>query len=709
MSLNHALQVGDSLCVRVLSVPCSKRLLDIQPERVMTTGAYAVFDDQEQYLGLVNSREVALFPNRIFADLITRRQPPPLNADTPLEVALTIFNHDKVDYLAVLDDQGRYFGTISRFSLFNTLLNHEHQLLLERSTLVDQLMAELSHHKIAETVFNSTSEGIMVTDENLVIQQVNPAFSKTTGYSAEEAIGQTPHLLSSGKQDKAFYQEMWRSITTQNQWQGEIWNRRKSGEIYPEWLTINRILTPEEKGVRYVGVFSDISLHKDLESTLQRLAYYDSLTGLPNRTLFRDRLDFLITNRKNDESNSKIALVFIDLDNFKYINDALGHQVGDAVLVEVGKRLRDAMCESDTVARFGGDEFAALIAQYESEASLAHCVRKIFDHLNGHILIEGHEVFVSASVGVAQYPQDASDCDGLLQLADIAMYRAKDSGREQISYYAPEMNQKIVERLKIETALRNAFENNQFWLAWQPQIDLKNERIIGVEVLMRCSAPEISGIGPDVFIPIAEENGLIALLGEWALKKAVADAQEHLLPVVDQGFRVAVNLSPVQLNKSTIDLVLPLAKALMEQSLILEIEMTESVLMKDRTHAIGYLRTMADFGIEFSVDDFGTGYSNLSRLADLPIHRLKIDQSFVQKMTDAGHRMNQMIQAIIDMGHALEIKVLAEGIETLEQKQALTDLGCDEAQGYFYAKPMKLEEFRALLAKQSTSSDESAP
>jgi diguanylate cyclase (GGDEF)-like protein len=420
-------------------------------------------------------------------------------------------------------------------------------------------------------------------------------------------------------------------------------------------------------------------------------------------------LDFLITNRKNDESNSKIALVFIDLDNFKYINDALGHQVGDAVLVEVGKRLRDAMCESDTVARFGGDEFAALIAQYESEASLAHCVRKIFDHLNGHILIEGHEVFVSASVGVAQYPQDASDCDGLLQLADIAMYRAKDSGREQISYYAPEMNQKIVERLKIETALRNAFENNQFWLAWQPQIDLKNERIIGVEVLMRCSAPEISGIGPDVFIPIAEENGLIALLGEWALKKAVADAQEHLLPVVDQGFRVAVNLSPVQLNKSTIDLVLPLAKALMEQSLILEIEMTESVLMKDRTHAIGYLRTMADFGIEFSVDDFGTGYSNLSRLADLPIHRLKIDQSFVQKMTDAGHRMNQMIQAIIDMGHALEIKVLAEGIETLEQKQALTDLGCDEAQGYFYAKPMKLEEFRALLAKQSTSSDESAP
>jgi len=708
VSSHHALQVGDSLCVRVLSVSCSKRLLDIQPERVMTTGAYAVFDEQEQYLGLVNSREVALFPNRIFADLITRRQPPPLSAVTPLEVALTIFNQDKVDYLAVLDDQGRYLGTISRFSLFNTLLNHEHQLLLERSTLVDQLIAELSHHKIAETVFNSTSEGIMVTDENLVIQQVNPAFSKTTGYSAEEAIGQTPRLLSSGKQDKAFYQEMWRSISTQNQWQGEIWNRRKSGEMYLEWLTINRILTPDENGVRYVGVFSDISLHKDLENTLQRLAYYDSLTGLPNRTLFRDRLDFLITNRKHDGSNSKVALVFIDLDNFKYINDALGHQVGDAVLIEIGKRLRDAMCESDTVARFGGDEFAALIAQYESEASLAHCVRKIFDHLNGHILIAGHEVFVSASVGVAQYPQDASDCDGLLQLADIAMYRAKDSGREQISYYAPEMNQKIVERLKIENALRNAYENDQFWLAWQPQIDLNNDRIIGVEVLMRCSAPELDGIGPDIFIPIAEENGLIALLGEWALKKAVADTLEHLPPVVARGFRVAVNLSPVQLNKSTIDLVLPLAKALMEQNLILEIEMTESVLMKDRTHAIGYLQTMADFGIEFSVDDFGTGYSNLSRLADLPIHRLKIDQSFVQKMTGASHRMNQMIQAIIDMGHALEIKVLAEGIETLEQKQALTDLGCDEAQGYFYAKPMKLDEFRALLAKQSTSPGESA-
>lgn len=700
MNPNHALQAGDSLCARVFSVPYSKRLLDISTDQVMAADAYAVFDEQEQYLGLVSSREVALFPNRIFADLITRRQPAPLSADTPLDAALTMFDQNKVDFLAVLDDQGRYSGTISRFSIFNTLLNHEHQLLLERSTLVEQLIAELSHHKIAETVFNSTSEGIMVTDENAVILKVNPAFRKTTGYSDKEAIGQTPHLLASGKQDKAFYAEMWRLISTENQWQGEIWNRRKSGEIYPEWLTINRIQTPDEKGVRYVGVFSDISLHKDLEHTLQRLAYYDSLTGLPNRTLFRDRLDFLITSRRHDENNSKVALVFIDLDNFKFINDALGHQIGDAVLIEVGKRLRDAMCESDTVARFGGDEFAALIAQYESEASLAHCVRKIFDHLNGQILIEGHEVFISASIGVAQYPQDASDCDSLLQLADIAMYRAKDSGREQISFYAPEMNQKIVDRLKIENALRNALENNQFWLAWQPQIDLKTERFIGVEVLMRCSAPELDGIGPDVFIPIAEENGLIVRLGAWALKKAVADALEHLLPVVNSGFRVAVNLSPVQLNKSTIDLVLPQARALMKQNLILEIEMTESVLMKDVTHAIGYLQAMADFGIEFSVDDFGTGYSSLSRLADLPIHRLKIDQSFVQKMTDTGHRMNQMIQAIIDMGHALKIKVLAEGIETREQKQALTDLGCDEAQGYFYAKPMKLEQFRALMAKQ---------
>lgn len=701
MNLDHALQVGDSLCVRVLPVSCSKRLTDIQSDLIRTTGAYAVFGEQEQYIGLVNAREVALFPNRIFADLITRRQPPPLNADAPLGVALTLFNQDKVDYLAVLDDQGQYCGAISRFSLFNTLLNHEHQLLLERSTLVDQLMVELSHHKIAETVFNSTSEGIMVTDANLVIQQVNPAFSKATGYAPEEAVGQTPHLLSSGRHDKSFYEDMWQSISTQNQWQGEIWNRRKNGEIYPEWLTINRVSTSEEEGIRYVGVFSDISLHKDLESTLQRLAYYDSLTGLPNRTLFRDRLDFLITNRKHDESNSKVALVFIDLDNFKYINDALGHQIGDAVLVEISKRLRDAMCESDTVARFGGDEFAALIAQYESEASLAHCVRKIFDHLNGHILIGGHEIFVSASIGVAQYPQDASDCDGLLQLADIAMYRAKDSGREQISYYAPEMNRKVVDRLKIENALRSAFENNQFWLAWQPQIDLKTERIIGVDVLMRCSAPELDGIGPDTFIPIAEENGLIALLGEWALKKAVADALEYLLPVVDPGFRIAVNLSPAQLNKSTIELVLPMAKALMKQNLVLEIEMTESVLMKDVTHAIGYLQTMAAFGIEFSVDDFGTGYSNLSRLADLPIHRLKIDKSFIRKMESAGHRMSQMIQAIIDMGHALEIKVLAEGIETREQKQALTELGCDEAQGYFYAKPMKREEFCARLKKQA--------
>lgn len=696
----NCLAVGDCLCGSFQRVDSLQRLQDvIRSGDAPVAEVFAVFNEAGEFAGLVVAREAALFPKRIFADLLTRRTADPVLATDELSLALQRLDLEKRDFLPVTDSEGKFVGVISRFSLFSGLLERERRLLQDRNALIARLEDELAHRKIAATVFDTTSEGIMVTDADKLIQHVNRAFSVTTGYSLEEVRGQTPHILSSGKHDRRFYAAMWAALEQNGHWQGEIWNRRKNGEIYPEWLSINPVKDEEGQISQYVGVFSDVTLHKDLQQNLHQLAYYDALTRLPNRTLFLDRLSQAISHAKR--THAEFALLFIDLDRFKHVNDGLGHRFGDAVLEEIGSRMLRSVRESDTVARLGGDEFAALLLDITDERALAAAAGHLLNRLRGSVVVEGHEIFFTGSIGVARFPHDGEDAGTLLRNADTAMYRAKDHGREQICYYRPEMNVRIARRLKIENSLRRAYENQEFWLAWQPQIDLSNNKIVGAEALLRCACPDAGNIGPAEFIPIAEESGLILALGDWVLRTAATEARHHL-GANPERFRIAVNLSLLQMTEATVETIIAISDALSCENLALEVEITESVLMIDPRRIAQFLRKLGEHSVEVSVDDFGTGFSNLSRLKDLPIKRLKIAQSLISDVSTENERAQKIVTAIIAIGHALDLRVLAEGVETRGQAELLAKLGCDEVQGFLYSKPVPINSLQLLQKGDST-------
>ena len=687
-------RVIDCLCLQVLRVESMQRVHDVtRPPDDKKWEAFAVFDEGGNFMEIVTAREAALFPNRIFADLITRRPTPFLSSKAGLRMARKRLNDENRDFLPVADDDNRYIGAISRASLFNTLLAQERRLFCERNRFIKELETKLAEHHIAQLVFDSTSEGVIVADANTIIQRVNPAFCRTTGFSAEEAIGKTPRILSSGQQSRSFYADMWRSLLTTNTWQGEIWNRRKSGEVYPEWLTINCVRNEQNEIRQFVAVFSDISSHHHLRESLHQLAYFDTLTSLPNRMLFQDRLQQAIAH--SERQHTPFALLFIDIDNFKQINDALGHSFGDNVLAELGHRLQSACRQTDSAARLGGDEFAILLLDQLDENALAKTVDDILHKLCGHISISGQEIYVTCSIGVAVYPQDAATAEILLRNADTAMYRAKIEGRERSSYYKPEMSQRIYEHLVIENTLRHALEHKDFHVVWHPQIDLASGRIVGAEVLLRCECGTDTPISPAVFIPIAEKSGLISSLGDWVLE-TVNKKIPDLFSGLQQPFRIAINLSMLQLNDVTLRRVLALAQSLQQHHLTLEIELTESALMQTASGYEHDLQHLRNQGVDIAVDDFGTGYSNLARLIELPISRLKIDQSLLYDLREQSGQY-QIISAIIAMGHALKLKILAEGVETTNQADILTRLNCDEAQGFLYHRPLQTDVFAQLL------------
>ncbi len=690
----HTPNVINSLCGRVLQVLASQFPRDVLAQTHHDHyDVLAVFNSNQDFLGLVPSREAELFPERSFAELLPKNPPLAITGKASLHEALKRFSTSRQEFLPVVDDQDKHIGVISRYSLFNKLLEQQNRLLHRRESLIKHLKTELGQHQIAQAVFDNTSEGVIVADADKIIQWVNPAFCRTTGYSIEEVVGQKPQLLKSGRQDLAFYQAMWHAILTQGVWQGEIWNRRKNGEIYPEWLTINCLRGDNGEILRYVAVFSDISARHQLQESLHRLAYFDALTTLPNRTLFQDRLQQAIAH--SERSGQAFALLFIDLDNFKHINDTLGHSYGDAVLTEIGTRLQSVCRKSDTAARLGGDEFAMLLLDQNNEVALAKVVDNIFSSLHGNLTIKGHEVFVTASIGVALYPQDAHNAEMLLSNADIAMYRAKSEGRERICYYKPALSARINEHLNIENSLRHAFENEHFYLTWQPQIDLVSRQIVGAEVLLRYHSETAVPMMPGVFIPVAEKSGLITLLGDWVLDNIM-----HHIGLLFAGnthpMRIAINLSMMQLNETALKHIIELADSLQPYALSLEVEFTETALMKQPLAAEFEFQRLRQHGIDIAVDDFGTAYSNLARLKALPVSRLKIDQSFMQDI-DKSH---EIIGAIIAIGHALHLKVLAEGVETAEQERILNGMACDEAQGYLYHHPLTSEAFHRLLVQR---------
>ncbi len=549
--------------------------------------------------------------------------------------------------------------------------------------------------RLAAKVFDSSVEGILITDADSRIVTVNRAFTHITGFQAEDAIGKTPKLLSSGKHNPDFYINMWRLLKENGQWRGEIWNRRKNGETYLEWLTISAVRNDKGETVNYVAVFSDITSRKLAEERLNYLANHDALTGLPNRVLFLERLDLGLA--RAHRTQKMVAVMFFDLDRFKIINDTLGHSVGDQLLQEVATRVRGCLREDDTVARLGGDEFTVILEGINEDKYVAMVAQKIIDILAKPFKLVGQEVFVTASVGISVYPNDGEDPHSLVRHADVAMYRAKEMGKNNYQFFKTEMNTRAFERLTLENNLRRALERNEFELHYQPQLDLASGDVVGAEALIRWRHPELGLVSPDRFIPIAEETGLIIPIGEWVLRTACAQNKAWQRA----GFaplHVAVNLSGRQFKQK--DLLRMIERAFAETGLdpaFLELEITESVIMEHADETIATLACMKTMGFQLSIDDFGTGYSSLSYLKRFPIDTLKIDRSFVHDITtdqdDAA-----ITTAVIALAHSLNLKVIAEGVENGEQLEFLRAQGCDMIQGYHFSRPMTVEAFTAKLA-----------
>jgi diguanylate cyclase (GGDEF)-like protein/PAS domain S-box-containing protein len=553
-----------------------------------------------------------------------------------------------------------------------------------------------SRSRLAARAMENTIEGIVITDANGVIVSVNPAFTQITGYDAEEAIGRKPGMLGSGHHDTLFYEGMWKQLVKDGHWQGEVWDRRKNGEMYAELLSISAVRATNADVTHYVGVFNDISQYKDYEARLEFLANHDPLTGLPNRILLHDRLEEAIGRaRRNGEL---VCVMFIDLDHFKVVNDSLGHAVGDRLLKEVSMRLLSCVRESDTVARLGGDEFTFVLEGLHSTDEAAVIAQKLLQRLDTPIAIDEHQLYAAASVGISFYPQDGDDVATLLQHADTAMYRAKDEGRDRYKFFSSDMNLRAQEFMVMANSLHVAVERDELFLEYQPRVDLTSGRIVAVEALVRWRHPDLGRIPPDRFIPLAEETGIIDAVGEWVLRNACTQGRRWY----DAGYplRMAVNLSTRQFRKP--DFVNRLQSTLMQTGFradMLDVEITESLMMHDPDSARRTLEEFSRCGVKIALDDFGTGYSSLSYLKRFPIDCVKIDRSFIHDIPDDPDSV-AIVRTIIAMATSLRLSLVAEGVETERQRAHLRSEGCQEAQGFFFSRPVPAAQIEALLRRE---------
>ena len=551
--------------------------------------------------------------------------------------------------------------------------------------------------RLAATILATSVEGVVITDADGRIQSVNRAFTEITGYAQDEVLGRNPRLLRSGRHEPEFYQTMWTSLLEAGVWQGEISNRRRNGEVYPEWLTITAIRGDDGALTHYVGVFSDISSLKRSQESLERLAHFDPLTDLPNRTLFQDRLAHAIDRAKRYEH--LVAVLLLDLDGFKTVNDSLGHPVGDRLLQEVARRLHACIRVEDTVSRMGGDEFALILVNMKEGGDAIEVVAKILNSIQEPLDLEGHSARVTASIGIAIYPADGESAIDLVRNADTAMYGAKEAGRNAYRFYRSAMTHRAQERLTEERALRRGIERDEFEVWFQPQFSLRSGVMTGAEALVRWRDPRQGLVLPAEFIKLAESTGLVVPLGKRVLEQVCHHARRWL----DAGLvfgRLAVNVAVPQIDRS--DFVDTLHTVLQQSgvpSTCIEIEITESLIMENAACARAILLAIQALGVNISIDDFGTGYSSLAYLKQLPINKLKIDRHFVRDLpgdvSDAA-----ITRAIIFMAHSLGFQVVAEGIESEEQQDYLNALGCDEAQGYHLGPPLPADRFESWLWTQ---------
>jgi len=566
-----------------------------------------------------------------------------------------------------------------------------------------EIATDITERKVAEGELRKLSlaveqspAAVLITDPAGVVEYVNPKFTRVTGYTLEEARARTPSLLKSEGMSEEAYRDLLDRLSSGEEWHGEIRSRRKNGSRYWELASISPVVDPNGAITHYVAVKEDISDRKDYEAQLEYLSTHDELTGLANRALLSDRLEQSIHYAQRSER--QVAVLLLDLDRFKFINDSLGHDFGDRLLCEVARRLQDSVREADTVARLGGDEFVLLLTELAGTKDAGLVANKILHQLAQPYRLDGREISLTASLGISLYPRDGLDVATLIRNADTAMYQSKRDG-STFSYYATEMNQKVLATLEMESGLRNALERKEFRLHYQPQVDLASGRVIGCEALLRWLHPQKGMISPGDFIPLAEETGLITPIGAWALHEACRQAvvwQEAGFPEL----RMAVNLSARQFRKG--DLPQQVRKTLHQTGLAadrLELELTESMVMDDPVGAKQTMQGLKDLGVFLSLDDFGTGYSSLNYLRRFPVDSLKIDRSFIRDVV-VDPSGASVVTSIIDIAHNLRLVAVAEGVETREQLDFLVGCGCDSYQGFFFSKPIPAEDFTNLLRGQ---------
>jgi diguanylate cyclase (GGDEF)-like protein/PAS domain S-box-containing protein len=600
---------------------------------------------------------------------------------------------------AFIEEVVRQDGTVSILEVRKSpLINENNEVigLVGVAHDITQKRATEQQQLLAQSVFENTAEGIIVTDKEQHITSVNPAFTKITGYSAHEVLGRHPGLLSSGIHEKSFYEEMWQRILTRGYWQGEVWNTRKNGETYPELLTISEVKNSTGEVVHYIGVFSDITLMKKTQQQLEFMAHHDPLTKLPNRLLLEARLEHAIEWARRDQF--PIAVLFIDLDQFKEINDTFGHSVGDLILQEVATRFRSLLREKDTIARIGGDEFVIVVEAYEDLFYLEQVVKKILELFKTAFFVKERSFNLTCSVGISLYPSDGKDIETLIKNADAAMYKAKEAGRNTYTFYTTEITHTLFEKMLMENELRRAIDAKEFTFYYQPQVDMRTGKMVGVEALARWEHAGMGMIMPDKFIPLAESTKLIIPVGRQLLELACAQTkrwvEEGMCP---KGWKTAVNISAVQMTHDDLyDTVREVTQKTGLDPSYLELELTETYIMQNPKVARVLMDRLKKLGVTLAIDDFGIGYSSLSYLKQFPLDRLKVDRSFIRDIPEDSDDM-AITNAILALGKNLGLEVLAEGVEQKVQQDFLLQGGCFLAQGYLYAPPLSAADLEKKM------------
>ncbi len=593
--------------------------------------------------------------------------------------------HIAGNYAPLMDQQENIVGAVGAINDVSDLVQARSELQKTESELHKRLE---DLHLYAEA-FRHTSEGIVITDADERIVEVNRATEHILGFTRDELLGETPRIWKSNEQDAVCYKNVWDSIAENGAWHGKLWNKRKNGEVFPARVTINTIKDDEGKPQNYIAILSDITNLVKSQERLDYLAHHDPLTELPNRLLFNARLEHAVKHAAR--KSSKLALLFLDLDRFKLINDNYGHRVGDELLKAAGKRLTKAVRMDDAVARNGGDEFTMLVEGIDEPMDAALVAEKVLTGFDEPFELLGNEYFVSTSIGISIYPDDSDTADGLVQNADIAMYRAKDAGRNGYAFFSDEVTSVAFERVLLESSIKRALENDEFVLHFQPQVEIQSGEIVGVEVLLRWEHPDMGTLGPRRFIQPAEDSGMIVQLSEWVLHKALSQGRSWIdQKRYDQ--RICINVSAVELcDDSYEQKIVRLLDVTGFPAENLELEVKEAAFLNNSNQAAAVLERLKMRGISIAIDDFGVGYSSLSHLQQLPVDKLKIDRSFIRD-TPGNQNSMAMAKAVISLGSTLGLKVIAEGVETQNQRDFLLGDGCNVGQGFYFARPMPKDE-----------------